>query len=339
MKATRWILVGVAAAALGAGVFLRPRSERHSSSVPDAVSFPGNGPGASPSVPGSSAEPPPVRSAPRLEAQLDDTRVILGAGDRSPRERLDACDRLPTYLPKGDVVALLAFMRGGCPPGMPDGKWHELWNNLSNRLRGQQNAPDGMTDLLLAVAKDSRRSSVQRDYAIQHARGWYADHAPDSKTETDPAKRRELLDMLWTAAITYQEPWSGTALFSLQYIEQESAFLPEGAWTPTERNRFSGAVLGALSTGSHPGAVQAALQVCERRLMLDGLPGARRWFHDESQSYPLRMSALRVITALAPREEVDALLASPSASDDRFAAAGRSALALRESREASSSNR
>ena len=109
-------------------------------------------------------------------------------------------------LPKGDVEALLAYLRRA-DNAMRVERVAALKNDVMNLLRSQEPPAEGLAETLMGIFEGGKHPPVVIDYCIQHL-GAMLD-------ELDEKGRLRVRAVLVKAAKRTKQPYAGTALYSL----------------------------------------------------------------------------------------------------------------------------
>ena len=168
-------------------------------------------------------------------------------------------------LPKGDVEALLAYLRRA-DNAMRVERVAALKNDVMNLLRSQEPPPKGLAETLMGIFEGGKHPPAVLDYCIQHL-GAMLD-------ELDEKGRLRVRAVLAKAAKGTKQPYAGTALYSL--AEDARA-------TPAQDKELKGLALALCKPEANHAARIAAIQLAGERGYAEALPvlretllGARR---------------------------------------------------------------
>ncbi len=184
-------------------------------------------------------------------------------------------------LPKGDVEALLAYLRKA-DNAMRVERVAALKNDVMNLLRSQEPPPKGLAETLMGMFEGDSSThnspthphpSVVLDYYIQHL-GAMLD-------ELDEKGRLRVRAVLAKAAKRTKQPYAGTALYSL--AEDARA-------TPAQDKELKGLALALCKPEANHAARIAAIQLAGERGFADALPILR-----ETLSAPSRDAVLDTV--------------------------------------------
>lgn len=168
----------------------------------------------------------------------DQVEQIVGKGDF--HQRLNAVHQLPDRLSQAQIQQLQNFLT------QPSGELGEaaLKNDLLNMLRAQSRAPQGLTETLLTIYRDSRHTALMRDYAIQHLGAWQLQSPPSSS----------IRQTLWQACDQTGNSIAGTALLALYRLRNHLS--------SAERQRLGQQALAIAGKGASPLSRLTALRIC-----------------------------------------------------------------------------
>ena len=168
-------------------------------------------------------------------------------------------------LPKGDVEALLAYLRSA-DDAMRVERVAALKNDVMNLLRNQEPPPKDLAETLMGIFEGGKHPPTVFDYCIQHL-GAMLD-------ELDEKGRLRVRAVLAKAAKRTKQPYAGTALYSL--AEDRRA-------TPAQETELKRLTLALCKPGINNIARIAAIQLAGERgyaealpVLRDTLSGARR---------------------------------------------------------------
>ena len=189
--------------------------------------------------------------------------VICGA-DAATANRYDARnDALRSIarrrdLPEGDVAALMEYVAAtDCV--MRVEREAALKNDVLNLLRNQKQQPEGLADLLLDMVASGLYAPVIIDYCIQHL-GAMANGVADYAT------RARIRETFVAAARNTNEPYAGTALYSLAELPPKSK---------DESDELCRLTIGLCNASANPIARIAAIQLAGERGYREALPTLR----------------------------------------------------------------
>lgn len=161
-----------------------------------------------------------------VAAQNHVSDVATASPNKSPSEEalhvrtLDGDSRAgvgDTALPRVSSAATGAyreyeFIRAKSPSqGVSMGQLHSQKNDVMEHLCSMNPPPDGLTDVLVALARDESQDSVTRDYALQHLTlSWFARERADG--------RDKVLSLVRDLLSSCDGGIAGTALLSMNRL-------------------------------------------------------------------------------------------------------------------------
>ena len=161
-------------------------------------------------------------------------------------------------LPEGDVAALMEYVAAtDCV--MRVEREAALKNDVLNLLRNQKRQPEGLADLLLDMVASRQYAPVIIDYCIQHL-------GAVANSVADDAMRARIRETFVKAARKTNEPYAGTALYSLAELPQKSK---------DEGDELRRLTVGLCSASANQIARIAAIQLAGERGYRETLPMLR----------------------------------------------------------------
>lgn len=247
-------------------------------------------------------------SAGRNKASVSNTSTrldpVLGDSGLSVRQRVAALDALDSPLSRGESEAIFRGIENPIHLGdIGESSWHWLVDELITTLRKRGAAPGEIRERLEAIHRDTSRSIVVRDYALQHL-----GHLRSESVDTEPITRT-----LTSAVAEKRGPLAGTALLALNQ---------------TRVNRRAGEA--ALAVAADPTtdirSRITAIQVAGRQGNPDALPLAVEIATATDQPIPFRMAAIATLGDLRAVGQWLLLSNLSTAADPRLRTAARAAL-------------
>jgi len=226
--------------------------------------------------------------------------------------RLAAVHALKNDLNQKELDTLCEFLQDNkVPQGMSRAHVRALKNDILTVLRHQTTPPADLVPLMLRLHKDSEQDIVIRDYALQHLSVVYEKASEQQKSEIQKA--------LWAALEENQSSIAGTSLLALDRLSRTSADF--------EKPKFNQAAL-KLAKDPNCGELAriTALQVCATNRLKEVLPLAFE-LAQNSQSVPLRISAIAALGELGEARHKRLLQQLAQDQSQRLQPAAQSALA------------
>ena len=295
-------LVVVSAAAL---LLLRRRNE---------PKLPEPGPSA---VPGKVAVKPVVTGdaalAPTVEVPTSRTVAIVCGEDAEMADRYESRNGALRSiarrrdLPKGDVAALMAYLRAA-DSAMRVERVAALKNDVMNLLRVQRPPVEGLAETLISMFDGGRHPPAVLDYCIQHLGAMQNGIADD-------ALRRRVREVFVRAARQTKQPYAGTALYSL--AEDRRA-------TPAQEAELKRLTLALCAPGVNPAARIAAIQLAGERGFREVLPTLRKTLSAPARDAVLDIVSIGSIGLVGGKDDI--ALLSRFLTDSRRAAAVEEAI-------------
>lgn len=217
----------------------------------------------------------------------EDQSWALDVADRIARERI--------ALSSSDVQKLMSFIAGEKPASLDDGEWQHRVNSILNALRAQSADNDGLTDLLITMAK-THPDSVLRIYALQHLGSWVP-------REKNPAKKEEILALFNQLATTPGEATAGTAMQMLTELEQAGKSTGAVNLNAIEQSALR---IAADPAASHDLRVTALHTCCDRQLTAV-LKDARLIAADTKEITIVRKAAIFAIGKMGSKQDISLL--------------------------------
>jgi hypothetical protein len=233
------------------------------------------------------AEDPPGTPAASPMTTLISPPVILAIGrakESGFRSRLNAIGQLGTTLSTDDRQALYDYLRDKSEEKwLRPGQAFALKNDILNILREQEPPPPELTGVLLALRRDESQPLVMRDYALQHLAPWFP--------KADQGQQEQIIAELRAAAQETAQSYAGTALLSLQRIQEE---IPSIQLAP-----FSTEIISLIDDGSANLLARiTAVQLSGEKLIIEAREAVRRIAVDETQATTLRIAAVAALGRL-----------------------------------------
>lgn len=314
-----------AAAAVLVGLLLIPRP-RWSDRVPPGrqLWMSGQGQPAPPTEVATQATPPkvvlrvgregwPERTPSRVASTWNALTVALGqAEQRDFSSRLKAIAQLGQNLSHGELLALTAYVLDPSEEeGLYPGQTFALKNDVLNVLREQVQPPSDLTDLLIALWRDSAQPAVMRDYALQHLAAWY--------DRVDASQRTRIVQTLQSAAAETGRSSAGTALLGLHRLSRAH---PDAGLPPIADRILTLLEDPAANLAPRITAAQLSGQLGLR----EARPALRRLAADATHPPTLRLAAVAALGAAGQPEDLlllDQVAAEPDPRLQRAAALAR----------------
>lgn len=336
MKRAR-IMAVVGLAALAATVVLWERHHRDTKSrekLPQSVAAPTRMSGRQ-----AVSEPlrsfPPATSKQEAPTELERVRLVVTPGGAVGfPERVKAIRAIQTPLTDKEVGAFSRYLRtpatlGAWPANDPQHQEGENWlrNEMLDKLVQQKEVPPGLSDLLVAIYRDSAQDVVMRDYAVQHMAPVYG--------RANPEEQARLQTALWQATTETGTSIAGTALLALfDVVSTEGRARPPGAplsssdasTKPVDPARLADTAL-KLAANDRCGELAriTAVQVCGRMQIEQALPVVQQ-LAQEAPSLPLRIAATATLGDLGNMGVTNILARLVASADPPQALAAQSAL-------------
>jgi hypothetical protein len=203
-----------------------------------------------------------------------------------------------------------------------DPGWYaEYFHEVALALGSQGGDHERFARVLAAVAVDSDRDAVIRDYAVQHLRRVW------ERSAAEPNLRGTIVASL--RRFVRDEPEiSGAALLSLHLLESQPAIpgkAAEPAITTKELEHLMHHTLNDGASRRDPRTTMGILRIVGARRMLGLAPDVRQLVSDNSQHALVRMSGIAALADLGQQMDRD-FLSSLDQPDPRIIKAVKSAL-------------
>ena len=189
-------------------------------------------------------------------------------------------------LPKGDVEALLAYLRSA-DDAMRVERVAALKNDVMNLLRNQEPPPKDLAETLMGIFEGGKHPPTVLDYCIQHL-GAMLD-------ELDEKGRLRVRAVLVKAAKRTKQPYAGTALYSL--AEDRRA-------TPAQETELKRLTLALCKPGINNIARIAAIQLAGERGYAEALPVLRDTLSGEKRDAVLDTVCIGSIGLLGTAHDI-----------------------------------
>ncbi len=232
-------------------------------------------------------------------------RTIIGmdADREDVKARRSAINRLTVNLPVDDVAALADFLRK--PHGDESGVSLNIYNTLRNDvlevLVRQEQVPDGLGGLMVAMLRNPDEDEVWRDYSLQYMAEYYQRRwSPGSESVAD--RERDLMLDAYREALGRKDAptLAGTALIGFETLSRQYAEAPRAEVAVRALDL-------AVDEESSVAARITALRVCSALGERQVLPAARM-LAQTGAIVPLRMAAIATLGDLGAAEEDIGLL-------------------------------
>lgn len=225
-------------------------------------------------------------------AAASDAVAIVCGEDATTADRYEARnDALRSIarrrdLPKGDVEALLAYLRSA-DDAMRVERVAALKNDMMNLLRNQDPPPKDLAGTLIGIFEGGKHPPAVLDYCIQHL-GAMLD-------ELDEKGRLRVRAVLAKAAKRTKQPYAGTALYSL--AEDRRA-------TPAQETELKRLTLALCKPGINNIARIAAIQLAGERGYAEALPVLRDTLSGEKRDAVLDTVCIGSIGLLGTAHDI-----------------------------------
>lgn len=225
-------------------------------------------------------------------AAASDAVAIVCGEDTTTADRYEARnDALRSIarrrdLPKGDVEALLAYLRSA-DDAMRVERVAALKNDMMNLLRNQDPPPKDLAGTLIGIFEGGKHPPAVLDYCIQHL-GAMLD-------ELDEKGRLRVRAVLVKAAKRTKQPYAGTALYSL--AEDRRA-------TPAQETELKRLTLALCKPGINNIARIAAIQLVGERGYAEALPVLRDTLSGEKRDAVLDTVCIGSIGLLGTAHDI-----------------------------------
>jgi hypothetical protein len=245
-------------------------------------------------------------------------------GRASFAERVKAVRAITTELTDQEVEAFYRYLLAPTSKSGQD-RVGENWlrNEIMDKLVQQTAAPDGLSDMLVAVYQDPAQDVVMRDYSVQHMVPAYE--------QVSAPEQANIQKAVWKAVGETDSSIAGTALLSLMEISGESSnsvTAGETSMPTTDTNRAQLARAAMqLAANDRCGELAriTAVQVCGRLRVTEAFPIVQQ-LAQEAESMPLRIAATAALGEYGTPEASNLLVRIAASSDPRQVLAAQSAL-------------
>jgi HEAT repeat protein len=245
----------------------------------------------------------PMRPVPERNAEPD-------TGQRETIRARDAIAREQRVLPPTEAAELLQHIQSAQPPGMNTALWEQEVNSTLNALRAQPELVPGLTDALLAMAKDSE-NPVLRLYALQHIAQVHSRETPEGKQTIEKALVEHALDD--------SRKMAGAALGFLGDIQPTSL-------SDETRERLAARAIKLTRDPDAPIDVRvSAIHACAAAGNQTAIPSLRETAADASANTVERRAAIHALGQLGGPDEL-AFLTSLASADSLLEPALRPAI-------------
>jgi hypothetical protein len=314
MKRTIWIAVSSGCAAAILFLFWQARTYPHLNLLPSPAAQEN---ALRPSPNNLATNSPTPGSQAAIQASTDSLRptVVAAIGrteQRDFRTRLRAIGQLGVSLDFGERQVLYEHVRD-----RSDDKWlrpgqgFALKNEILNVLCEQQETPPELVDFLVTLWRDASQPIPIRDYAVQHFAPLFS--------KTNEAQQRRITEELMSAAAEVDESYAGTALITLNRIEQENWSSSLGGWRIQVPQLLDNPV-------ANLSARIAAVQLSGELNLQETTGAVRGIVLDDTQATTLRVAAIAALGRLAGEEHAQVLERIKADTDKRLRFAAESAL-------------
>jgi hypothetical protein len=244
-----------------------------------------------------------------------------------------AAEKLPDNLALDDFRRLLVFTLGSRPERLDSPSWDVVVNDAWNALRRQKSCPPEFAGELIAYFRAPGTTGVLKDYAVQHLGAWISADLPAGEGEKDPATRREILSFLLEVAGMRSEPYSGTALYSLDRGTAKAGAAEDADPAVGElKAHFVSPLRDAALALASDSSASALARISAFQILLErgdsrGLVPARQVAADAKAPPMLRASAIACLGGIGAPSDFDLLAPiAKNCSDPRLLGALRPAM-------------
>jgi hypothetical protein len=231
--------------------------------------------------------------------------ALLSKEPTSLAARLNHLYALGDRLTQDDRLCLLSSITNEPLPGISEGEWHSLANDIMMVLRWQKPYMPEYTEHLIALWENVSINPTLRDYALQHLREWVSDGDSRSVHEERPDHLARI-NATFVAAVSAngrlfdrQSTTTGTALLALDaWLQGEASLsLPnQKSYTAAD---FQKRLIELASDASiHRGTRATALQLCSHRRLSEVLPLARTLLASVEAEAIMKISAISLLGTL-----------------------------------------
>ena len=248
-------------------------------------------------------------------AAFDASRAvaIICGEDSATADRYEARNKVlrsiarRSDLPKEDVTALMAYLQSVQDKLRPE-RVAALKNDVINLLRCQEKPAEGLVEALIVMFSGGRHPPAVLDYCIQHLGAMQNDIR-------DASLRRRVRKTFVNAAARKNQPYAGTALYSLAENKHASQ---------SQKNELKRLTVALCKQGSHPVARVSAIQLAGERGYKEVLPFLRNTLSSARCDAVIDIVCMGSLGLLGDESDIDIL--SRFKSDRRRAAASEAAI-------------
>jgi hypothetical protein len=197
-------------------------------------------------------------------------------------ERGAAVRDLGTRLSPFEVEALYRFLLAAAPDTEQERVLDRaVKNDVLNLLRNQDDAPEDLTEVMMALFGDSDQDAAVRDYALQQMGVWH-EHASDEEKKTILSAFEAALDERDTSL-------AGTALIGLHH-------LTAGTGDETSASHVAEAALAIVQDDNADDLARVtALNLATGSDSARTRDSAAEWAMDPDAGYPLRLASIAAL--------------------------------------------
>ena len=216
-------------------------------------------------------------------------------------------------LPKEDVTALMAYLQSAQDKLRPE-RVAALKNDVINLLRCQEKPAEGLVEALIAMFSGDRHPPAVLDYCIQHLGAMQNDIR-------DASLRRRVRKTFVNAAARKNQPYAGTALYSL--AEDDCA-------SDMQKRELKRLTIALCRIEANSVACISAIQLAGERGYKEVLPFLRETLSSARRDAVIDIVCMGSLGLLGDESDIDIL--SRFKSDRRRAAASEAAIERIENR-------
>ena len=248
-------------------------------------------------------------------AAFDASRAvaIICGEDSATADRYEARNKVlrsiarRSDLPKEDVTALMAYLQSTQDKLRPE-RVAALKNDVINLLRCQEKPAEGLVEALIAMFSGGRHPPAVLDYCIQHLGAMQNDIR-------DASLRRRVRKTFVNAAARKNQPYAGTALYSLAADDCASDM---------QKRELKRLTIALCRIEANSVACISAIQLAGERGYKEVLPFLRNTLSSARRDAVIDIVCMGSLGLLGDESDIDIL--SRFKSDRRRAAASEAAI-------------
>lgn len=228
----------------------------------------------------------------------------LGYGENlSIEARAAVAKNLPDDLSKGELEKILSSLLSARPSNLSDGAYAYYFHELCNKLHQFQEARTQFASVLYALASDSSRDDVIRDYSLQHLRRIW------EKSADLDALRTAIEASFWK--LTEQQPSvASSALLSLHTLGAAPSPKTDFSHSAVASSVFQPRIESIFQQTPSPDTVglrMTAARIAGERQLSTLTPALTQMIQNDSEHTLVRISAINALRLLGKTEEIKSL--------------------------------